>query len=163
MVDLIDIEADAGLQAVVGLGDRHHAGPQAADRQRGVPRIWRIVVHARDQLDELGQVVGRSDLERLLRDHRQRGRHGLRLLPTQARGHHQRFDTHHARVRRRVRRPGARRQRRHPRASQQRALHVLRYPKHVPLQLQANILCRAVYRESASWQGATSARRTRTA
>ncbi len=39
VIDLVDVEADAGLQPVVQLADLNDAGAKPADRDRGVARL----------------------------------------------------------------------------------------------------------------------------
>ncbi len=42
VVDLIDVEADPGLKAIVGLGDGDHAAAEAADGKGRVPRMGEL-------------------------------------------------------------------------------------------------------------------------
>jgi len=92
VVDLVDVETDSGIEPVVRLGDRDDAAAESADCERGVARIRRRVIDAGYQQCDLGDIVAESLIDRCGVDHRQRDRHGLCLLLSQAGRHDDRFE-----------------------------------------------------------------------
>src|SRR4029079_9089509 len=84
IIDLIDVEADAGLQTVIGLGNGYNAAAESPDREGRVARIGRRVVQTRNELRELLEIEGRGPLEHHARDNGSGHRHILRVFVTAA-------------------------------------------------------------------------------
>ena len=84
--DAIDIEADAGFEAVIGLADGDDAAAEAADGEAGVARVGRAVVEGGDEQGELPGVDGVAGVEKAAGDGGQRDGDALGGFVAQAGG-----------------------------------------------------------------------------
>ena len=86
MINLVDIEADAGLQTIVGLTDADDTAAKAANGDGRVARIGRAIGQAGHQQAELPCVDRVTAFDQVAINNRNGCRHSLRIFKTAARG-----------------------------------------------------------------------------
>ena len=86
VVDAIDIEADAGFEAVIGLADGDDAAAEAADGEAGVAGVGRAVVERGDEQGELPGVDRVAGVEKVAGDGGERDGDALGGFVAQAGG-----------------------------------------------------------------------------